>query len=142
MTASTCRTCGTDLTPLGRGRVVEHGTVRGVLEGAAAWSCPNGHGTRTADAAAARDEVHTVLDIAERTRVRSTLRCAVCHTPYVLPGRRVTRSVTLTTTGLPVTTLTLDIPMLRCTEDAVESMPPECLQDLDTVITELLEEPT
>lgn len=142
MTAPLCRTCHTALAPHGRGRVAEHGTVRGILEGAAGWSCPNGHGTRTADATAAREEVHAVLDIAERTRVRGTLRCAVCHTPFALPGRRVTRSVTLTSTDLPATTLTLDVPMLRCTEDAIESLPPECLQDLDTVITELVEDPT
>lgn len=142
MTGPTCRTCDATLLPLARGRVAEHGTVRGTLEGAAGWACPYGHGTRTADADAARDEVRTALDVAERTRVRSTLRCAVCHTPYALPGRRVTRSVTLTTTGLPVTTLTLDVPMLRCTEDAIESLPPECLRDLDTVIAELVEAPT
>lgn len=136
-----CTTCDAALTPVGGGREAEHGTVRGTLEGPAGYRCPNGHQTVTPDRAAARSETHDLVDIAERTRVRSTLRCAACHTPYRLPGRRATRSVTLTTTGLPATRITLDLPVLRCTEDAIESLPPECVSDLDAVLDELLEPP-
>lgn len=125
--------------PTASGRVAEHDTVRGALEGAAAWHCPDDHSSRTADAVAAVAEVHDLLDVAERTRIRGTLRCAACQTPYTMPGRRATRSVTLVTTGLPATRITLDLPMLRCTEDAIESIPPECVADLDAVVTELLE---
>jgi hypothetical protein len=92
----------------------------------------------TADVGAAIDEVHAAIDVAERTRLRGTLRCALCQTPYRLPGRRATRSVTVTSTGLPATRVTLDLPLLRCTEDAVESLPPECVDDLDAVVTDLL----
>lgn len=127
------------MAPGASGRVAEHDTVRGVLEGAAAWHCPNDHTDRTADLAVAVAEVHELIDVAERTRVRGTLRCAVCQTPYTLPGRRATRSVTLVRTGLPATRMTLDLPLLRCTEDAIESLPPECVADLDAVVTELLE---
>lgn len=127
------------MTPGASGRVAEHDTVRGTLDGPAAWRCPNGHADRTADTAAAITEVHDLLDVAERTRVRGTLRCAACQTPYTMPGRRATRSVTLVTTGLPATRLTLDLPLMRCTEDAIESLPPECVGDLDAVVAELLE---
>lgn len=137
---SACPICGADLQPAdGTAREAEHGTVRGWLDGPRSWRCTNGHVT-SADVDAATAEVHDLLDIAERTRVRGTLRCAACHTPYRLPGRRATRSVTLTTTGLPATRLTFDLPVLRCTEDAIESLPPECVEDLDAVVVSLLEE--
>lgn len=136
----TCSTCGQDLQPVGAGGEAEHGTVRGTLDGPAAWSCPDDHRRLTADVGAALEELHEILDIAERTRLRNTLRCAACHTPFRLPGRRATRSVTMVTTGLPATRVTLDVPVLRCTQDAIESIPPECVEDLDIVVTTLLEE--
>ncbi len=134
-----CPTCDEPMTPGTTGRTAEHDTVRGTLDGAASWRCPSGHADLTADTAAAVAEVHDVLDIAERTRIRNTLRCAECRTPYTLPGRRATRSITLVAAGLPATRITLDLPLLRCTEDAIESLPPECVADLDAVVTELLE---
>jgi len=127
------------MTPTGGEVIAGHGTVRGTLDGPHTWTCDNDHEDLTADVSVAVAEVHDLLDIAERTRVRSTLRCADCQTPYVMPGRRVTRSVTLVTTGLPATRLTFDLPMLRCTTDAIESLPPECVSDLDAVVTALLE---
>lgn len=136
--SATCPTCDRDLTPGRGGGEVAHGTVRGTLDGPATWRCPAGHDEVGADVDAALAELHEVLDVAERTRLRNTLRCAACHTPFRLPGRRATRSVTLVTTGLPATRLTLDVPVLRCTEDAIESIPPECVDDLDRVVTSLL----
>lgn len=136
-----CEVCADVMEPAGTGREAEHGTVRGTLEGAAAWRCPAGHGSLAADVDAGRQEVRAALDVAERTRFRNTLRCASCHTPYALPGRRATRSVTLVATGLPATTLTLDVPVLRCTEDAIESLPPECVDDLEAVVGDLLRGP-
>lgn len=134
-----CPACDEAMRPGATGRTAEHDTVRGTLDGPASWRCPNGHDEVTADTDAAVTEVHEALDIAERTRIRGTLRCAECHTPYTLPGRRATRSVTLVTTGLPATRITLDLPLLRCTEDAIESLPPECVADLDAVVADLLE---
>lgn len=136
----TCPSCGRDLVAIDQGSEVEHGTVRGTLDAARAWRCPDGHHELQADLDAALTELHEVLDVAERTRLRKTLRCATCHTPYSLPGRRATRSVTLVTTGLPATRVTLDVPVLRCTEDAIQSIPPECMDDLETVVTSLLTE--
>lgn len=133
-----CPHCDVPLVPGTGGGEVRQETVAATLDGPASWRCPEGHVTVTADVETALEEVHDAIDVAERTRIRGTLRCALCHTPYRLPGRRVTRSVTLTATGLPATRLTLDLPMLRCTEDAVESLPPECVEDLDAVVTELL----
>lgn len=137
MTAS-CPVCNATLVPGAAGGEAERGTVGGTLDGPATWRCPDGHTTIAADLDAAVEEVHDAIDVAERTLLRGTLRCALCSTPYRLPGRRVTRSVTLTASGLPATRLTLDLPMLRCTEDAVESLPPECVDDLDGVLAELL----
>lgn len=137
----TCPTCGRDLEPRAAGGEVEHDTVRGSLDGPAGWSCPEGHHELRADVDAALDELHDLLAIAERTRIRNTLRCAACQTPYRLPGRRTTRSVTLVTTGLPATRMTFDVPVLRCTEDAIESIPPECVEDLDAVAASLLGAP-
>ncbi len=134
----TCPTCDKPLTPGEPGGEVEHGTVRATLDGPASWVCPDGHHELQADVDAALAELHEVLDVAERTRLRNTLRCAECHTPFRLPGRRATRSVTLVTTGLPATRVTLDVPVLRCTEDAIESIPPECVEDLDHVVGTLL----
>lgn len=138
----TCQTCDRRLEPVGGPREAEQATVRGTLEAPPAYACPEGHELHTADLAAAIAETHDLLAIAERTRFRGTLQCAACHTPYRLPGRRATRSVTLTSTGLPATRITLDLPVLRCTEDAIESLPPECTDDLDAVLTDLLEPPT
>lgn len=124
--------------PFGGGRVAEYETVRGTLDGPAGWSCPEGHPPLVADRTAARHEVADLLDVAERTAIRGTLRCAVCATPFRMPGRRVTRSVTLVSTGLPATRITLDVPLLRCTEDAIESLPPECVGHLEAVVDDLL----
>lgn len=137
----TCPTCDRHLEPRPAGDSAEQGTVRATLDGPAAWSCPAGHRPLRADVQAALDEVRDALDIAERTRFRGTLRCAECQTPFRLPGRRATRSVTLVSTGLPATRITLDVPVLRCSEDAIESLPPECVADLDAVVTSLLAEP-
>lgn len=134
-----CPACDRAMVPTGQGRSAEHATIRGTLDGPHTWACNDGHERLTADVDAAVAEVHDLVDIAERTRVRGTLRCAECHTPYAMPGRRATRSVTLVTTGLPATRLTFDLPMLRCTTDAVESLPPECVDDLDAVVADLLE---
>ena len=133
-----CRACGRHLEPAQAHEPAEHGTVRATLDGPATWHCPDGHEGLRADVTAALDEVHDLLDIAERTRFRGTLRCAECQTPFRLPGRRATRSVTLISSGLPATRITLDVPVLRCTEDAIESIPPECVEDLDAAITSLL----
>lgn len=138
---SDCLTCNLALVPTGSGREAEHGTVRATLDAPAGYACPDGHEQVTADLDAARSETLGLVDVAERTRIRNTMRCAVCQTPYRMPGRRATRSITLTTTGLPATRITLDIPVLRCTEDAIESLPPECVGDLDAVLAELLEPP-
>jgi hypothetical protein len=135
----TCPTCDGELQPVRPVEAAEHDTVRGKLDGPAAWICPQGHHSLRADVDAALAELHDVLDIAERTLIRGTLRCAACSTPFRLPGRRRTQSVTLVTTGLPATRLTLDVPVLRCTEDAIESIPPECVDDLEVVVRTLLE---
>lgn len=134
-----CRTCDRPLAPAGGGTAdVTHGTVRGLREGPLRWACPDGHEERTPDVAAATTEVEAALDVATRPRLRRGMRCGGCGTELVLPGRRTMRSVTITGAGVPATRLTFDLPLLRCTEDAVENLPPECVDDLRAVVAEVL----
>lgn len=135
-----CRTCDRPLVPAGGGPAdVTHGTVRGLREGPLRWACPDGHEERSADVAAATADVEEALDVASRPRLRRGMRCGGCGTELVLPGRRALRSVTVTRAGVPATRLTFDLPLLRCTEDAVENLPPECLADLRSVVAALLD---
>jgi hypothetical protein len=151
----TCRACGEALTARGPGAAeVRHGTVAAVAIGPVAWVCPRGddhtpspdsaagdprdrHDHVTPTAAEARDAVRSALDVARRTALRRQLRCGVCDTPFALPGRRTTRTVTITGAS-PAVTVTFDLPVLRCTDDAVDNVPPEALQDALAATAELL----
>jgi hypothetical protein len=137
---TSCETCSRTLVPVpARSADVTVATVRGLREGPLVWTCPDGHSTRTIDVAAAIDEVVGRLDVATRRRLRGGLRCGACGADLVLPGRRAMRSVTVTEAGVPATRLTFDVPLLRCTQDAVENLPAECEDDLRAVVAALLD---
>lgn len=153
--SATCRACGEVLAPRGPGVAeVRHGTVAGVAVGPVAWGCPRAldagspsggpsddqpqpHDHLAPTPAEARLAVRSALDVARRTTLRRQLRCGVCDTPFALPGRRTTRTVTITGAS-PAVTVTLDLPVLRCTDDAVDNVPPEALDDALAVTAELL----
>lgn len=136
-----CGQCGATLVPAGGGGgETTHGTVRGMLEGPTGWACPDDHERRRIDADAARDEVVAGFDVARRPMLRRRMRCGACDTELVLPGRRTLRSVTVVDAGVPATRLTFDVPLLRCTEDAVDNLPPECVDDLRAVVSHLLDD--
>lgn len=148
-TERVCSTCGSALCPVvaGPGEVTI-GTVAATVTGPSAWACPraldttgaaSAHDRIAPTTARARAVTQEALVCARRTVLRGTLRCGVCDTPFVLPGRRTSRSVTVTWEGPPVT-LTLDVPVLRCTEDAVDNVPPEALRDALAAIDVLLED--
>lgn len=137
-----CASCGERLEPADGAREAEVGTVRGTRDDPAVWRCPAGHERHEADPEAVRAGVEAGFDVARRTRLRGELRCGVCDHPYVLPGRRATRSVTVDGLDVPPVRLTFDVPLLRCTEDAVEGLPPECLEDLRAVVATLIVQPS
>lgn len=140
-----CAACDTPLDGVGGPGEVSHGTVAGVAVGPVAWACPrrtiadrdDDHDVRRPTPAEVAAAVRGSLDVARRTVLRGTLRCGACDTPFALPGRRTTRTVTITGAA-PAVTLTLDVPVLRCTEDALENLPPEALDDALVVAEQLV----
>lgn len=140
---TTCTVCGRDLTPMAAADdEVAVGTVAGIATGPVAWACPSGdpghdhHRPSTSDL---DDAIAVWLTVARRTRLRRELRCGKCGTPFALPGRRSTRSLTIEPPGMPPVTLTFDLPLLRCIEDAVDNLPPAAADDLRAVATRLLD---
>lgn len=141
----TCRGCGTVLEPIAAATTsATHGTVAGAPLGPVGWRCPRRSDEGDADhdlLVPAEGDVASALAtglvVARRTRLRSTLRCGECDTPFSLPGRRTTRTITVTG-AVPAVTLALDVPMLRCTEDAVDNVPPEAVDDAAVVIDSLI----
>lgn len=135
-----CPDCTAPLQPLGPAPQAEHGTVAGAADDPVRWSCRHEHGPFHLAPDVAVAQVLDGIDVAERTKVRGRLRCGACRTPYAMPGRRATRSVTVTDPDglLAAARLTFDVPVLRCTEDAVESIPPECVADLTAVVRTLV----
>ena len=135
----TCHTCDATLVVVPSAAAThEAGTVSGTLDGPAVWRCPDGHERRTADLDVVLEQTLAALTVARRTRLKATLRCGICNTPFAMPGRRATRSVTYVDAGIPATRVTFDIPVLRCVEDAAENLPPECVADLRAVLRVLL----
>jgi hypothetical protein len=136
---ATCHSCGAALVAVpGTAASHEVGTVNGTLDGPARWRCPDDHEQRSADLDEALAQTVAALTVARRTRVKGTLRCGACNAPFAMPGRRAIRSVTIVDAGIPATRITLDIPVIRCTEDAAENLPPECVDDLRALLVALL----
>lgn len=134
-----CSTCGEPVQPVGpQGTEVTVGTIAGVREGPRRWACPEGHEQVTVDATAGAAEVLAAFDVARPRRLRRGECCAACGELLVLPGRRTVRTVTLVDAGVPALRLSLDVPLLRCTQDAVENLPAACEADLTAVANALL----
>lgn len=137
-----CSACDRPLTPVTAAPAdVTVGTVAAAALGPIGLRCPvrsrdggttaptsDGHDLVVPGPAERRDALHGAVAVASRTRLRGRLRCGACATPFVLPGRRTTRTVTITHDG-PAVTVTLDVPALRCVEDAVDNLPPEAYDD-------------
>lgn len=137
-----CSACGRALQPTSGPGEVSHGTVAGVALGPVGWACPRSadggeHDVRRPTADEATRAVRGAVDVGRRTAFRGTLRCGACDTPFALPGRRTTRTVTITGDA-PAVTITLDVPVLRCTEDAIDNLPPEALDDALAVVAALV----
>lgn len=140
--ARLCSVCDRELSPIAATRAeVTVGTVAATAIGPVGYGCPvrttdgatgdptaAGHDLVVPDPAARREALTGTLEVASRSRLRGRLRCGACATPFRLPGRRTTRTVTITHDG-PAITVTLDVPALRCVEDAIDNVPPEALDD-------------
>lgn len=130
MAATRCVTCGRAVVPASGGEDVVVGAVRARIDGPASWTCPEGHGGVQLDPDAAAAELVAAFTPASRGRFRRGLRCGHCGVELTMGGRRTVRSVTVTDAGAPATTVTVDVPLLRCPDDATESIPPEVVDDL------------
>ena len=136
-----CRACGTALVPLRPTPAdVTHGTVAAAAVGPLGWACPESgadHDRRVPSDDAATAALRSSLVVARRTLLRRELRCGECDEAFPLPGRRTTRTVTITWDG-PAVTVTLDLPVLRCAVDAVDNVPPEAADDAAAALRTLL----
>lgn len=135
MNDATCPTCGTALEARRVEADAERGAVRSLVEGAPLAVCPAGH-----DDPGARRALRTaVLADLAATLLRSSHsrwpwrpeRCGACAAPLTMPGRRTTRSVTVTSAAGAPFTVTLDVPMLRCTECVADNLPHEVWSDVE-----------
>lgn len=145
MSEPTCGGCGATLEPRRLMLEGERGAVRSLLEEAPTRACPAGHDGPQTDPSLAD---HVVGDVREGLLVarRSRLpwrpqRCGACGEPLTMPGRRTTRSVTVTSAPGPPFTATLDVPMLRCTECVAENLPREVWPDVEAAIRGALQAP-
>ena len=96
--------------------------------------CPAGDGHRQPEEGLADTIVGDLADGLVVT-VRSRLpwraeRCGACGEPLTMPARRTTRSVTVTSVDGAPFTVTLDLPMLRCTECVVDNLPAAAWPDV------------
>ena len=135
MTAGSCAACGRALEPRPSVVEAEHGSVRSQVEGIELLVCPEGHEERPADpeqtaAVVARMRDGLLLSARSRLPWRPE-RCGACGEPLTMPGRRTTRSVTITVPGGGPFTVTLDLPMRRCTECAGDNLPIRAWPDVE-----------
>lgn len=134
MTASACPECGAPLEPRRVAAEAERGVARGLAEGVPVLVCPSGHDHRE-PMPGVPDAVATDL---ERSLVRSSPsrlpwrpeRCGACGEALTMPGRRTTRSVTVSSADGPPFTVTMDLPARRCTECAADNVPAAAWPDV------------
>lgn len=113
----------------------ERGAVRSQIEGIGLLSCPEGHERRPAEperVAVVIEDLRGGLLVSARSKLPwRAERCGACREPLTMPGRRTTRSVTVTSTEDDAFTVTLDVPMLRCTECAGDNLPRGAWPDVE-----------
>lgn len=144
MKAPACPTCGAPLEARAVVVQAEHGTVHALVEGAPFLTCPEGHVRRDPVARFPEAVVTAVREgllVAARPRLPWRPQgCGACRHALTMPGRRTTRSVTAAIAGLVPFTVTLDVPLLRCTECGAENLPREVWADVEAAVTAALDE--
>lgn len=144
MTVHRCPTCDRVLEIRPLVSEAERGAARSFVEGAPLLVCPAGDDVEQPDPAmpeAVVAEVRTGLLVAARRPLPwRPQRCGACREPLTMPGRRTTRSVTVAGVDGPPFTVTLDLPLLRCTECAAENLPREVWPDVEAATLAALRE--
>jgi hypothetical protein len=129
----TCPVCDRPLERRWTPAEAEVARVRVVADRVPRMVCPEGHEE-------GRPDVGYIEAVTEQAREqvvparRPVLpwrpqRCHACGADLTMPGFRSERPVTVSAEGLEVHTLRLDVPLLRCTECAVENLPREAWDD-------------
>lgn len=140
-TALSCDTCDRPLEVRWRAATAEVDRVRVTAERLPELSCPAGH--QAIPAAQAFDGYADAL--LTQTRDQLTVarkpvlpwrpqRCDACGTDLTMPGFRSERAVSISSAGLAVHTVRLDLPLLRCTDCAVENVPREAWDDTERAL--------
>lgn len=135
MTDASCSVCGRAFER--RPVVVEaaHGPIRSQVDGFGLLTCPEGHERRPADpgrTAAVIEQVRDRLLLSARPRMPwRAERCGACGEALTMPARRTTRSVTITSIDIRAFTVTLDLPMRRCTECVADNLPHPAWPDVE-----------
>lgn len=136
MNEGACHTCGRRLEPRRLTLEAERGAIRSLLEDVPVRVCPEGHENDELHASLAADvlaDLRQGLLLSRRSRLPwRPRRCGACGEPLTMPGRRTTRSITITSAAGPAFTATLDLPMLRCTECVAENLPREVWDDVES----------
>lgn len=130
-----CPVCGGEAAlRLGGGTEVEVGTVAATLERRPLLACTAGHDHTPAGAS--EQGLAAVQEQLPRCRVRRLKgqRCVHCSSRLDLPVRRTRRTVTVVTDDLPVHTLHLDVPMVRCADCALDQVPGRSHPDLAAAV--------
>lgn len=116
--------------------------VRVVADRAPRLACPEGHVERTpVDGyldAVVEQAGGQIVPARRPVLPWRPQRCHACGADLTMPGFRSERPVTVTHAGLEVHTLRLDVPLLRCTECAVENLPREAWEDAAAALTAAL----
>lgn len=136
-----CPACAAPLEPRrGPGLQGRAGTVAAQVEAAPVLACPDGHhavADRHRRRALARGAA-AAIGVAGRgrRRVRGTgpQRCSACAADLTIPGRRTTRTTSTDVPPIGIVRVTFDVPMLRCPECVVESLPYEAAGDLEAAV--------
>lgn len=76
-----------------------------------------------------------------RSRLLRSDVCRSCGAGLTMPVRRTTRSATVEAPGLPIATITLDLPMTRCGSCGLDQVPSRSHEDLTVVIPALFAPP-
>lgn len=127
-----CPTCGAATAAAAVHVDQTHRTVRIEVEGFPVLECERGH--RTPALPHADDALVSAVEASLVAAARPALpwrpqRCGRCGAELTMPGRRAERAVTVATAGAPVFTVRMDLPLLRCIEDAIENVPRAAWRD-------------
>ena len=104
-------------------------------------ACPEGHQLSPPEVVGAAMEAVDAAVLRARSRLLRSDVCRSCSAVLTMPVRRTTRSVTTEGRGLPIATITLDLPMTRCGSCGLDQVPSRSHEDLTVIIPALFAPP-